>query len=207
MKSKFYTVAHFLVAWLVRVVCLVFSKNRKNEPKLAEGPYLVCANHISFLDPVYICAVLRRQQPRFMAKAELFKNPVLAWLLKSLGAYPVERGGADAGVLKKSIRMLDEGYCVGMFPQGTRRQGVDPSTTVVRGGAGLIASNAKATVLPVFIKSKGHRVKFLRPVRVIVGEPIKYEEYTANGEKANDYTYISNYIFERVCALGKDAQK
>ena len=207
MKSKFYAVAHFLIAWLVRIVLLVFSKNRKNEPKQSEGPYLVCANHISFLDPVYICAVMRRQQPRFMAKAELFKNPVLAWLLRSLGAYPVERGGADAGVLKKSIRMLNEGYCVGMFPQGTRRQGVDPSTTTVRGGVGLIAANAKATVLPVFIKSKGNRTRFLRPVRVIVGEPISFEEDTAGGEKASDYTYISNYVFERICDLGKDEGK
>jgi 1-acyl-sn-glycerol-3-phosphate acyltransferase len=142
-----------------------------------------------------------------MAKADLFKNPVLAWLLRSLGAYPVERGGADAGVLKKSIRMLNDGCCVGMFPQGTRRAGVDPSTTTVRGGVGLIAANAKATVLPVFIKSKGNRTRFLRPVHVIVGEPIKYEEYTAGGEKANDYTYISNYVFQRICDLGKDEDK
>ena len=207
MKSRFYAVAHFLLAWAVRVFCLVIPKNKSNEPKRADGPYIVCANHISMLDPVYICASLSRQQPRFMAKAELFKNPVLAWLLRSLGAYPVERGGADAGVLKKSVKMLGEGYCVGIFPQGTRRAGVDPATTAVRGGVGMVASYSKATVLPVFIKSKGNRARFLRPVRIIVGEPIKYDEYTASGEKAGDYNYISKYVFERICALGDKADK
>ncbi len=205
MKSKFYAVAHFLLAWLARVVFLIIPRGRKNEPRRADGPYIVCANHISALDPVIICAATRRQQPRYMAKKELFGIPVLSWIIKALGAYPVDRSGADAGVVLKTVRMLEEGYSVGMFPQGTRRPGVDPAATPVRNGVGFICSHSKAQVLPVYIKVKGNEPGFLRPVRVLIGKPIPYEEYTGGGEHAKDAAYISKYIFGRICELGADA--
>lgn len=204
MKTKLYSVAHFLLAWLARAIFLIFPKGRNNEPKISEGPYLVCANHISALDPVLLCAVLRWQQPRFMAKAELFKVPVLGGLIKVLGAYPIDRSGANAGVLKKTIKMLEEGYTVGMFPQGTRRPGVDPATTPVKNGVGLICEYSHATVLPVHIKTKNNKLGFLRPIHIIVGEPVRYEEYTAGGEYAKDAGYITKYLFDRICALGRD---
>lgn len=208
MKTKFYAVMHFLLTWLARVIFLVFPKdNLKNEPKLSEGNYLVCANHLSAVDPIMICSALHRQQPRYMAKAELFRVPVLGKLIGWLGAYPVDRSGADAGVLRKTVRMLESGCSVGMFPQGTRRPDVDPATTPVRGGAGLIAAQSKVTVLPVYIKTKKNRVRWLRPVHVIVGKPISYEEYTGGGEFARDYNHITQYIFDRICALGAEEKQ
>lgn len=205
MKTKFYAVMHFLLTWLVRVIFLVFPKgNLRNEPRLNEGNYLVCANHLSAVDPIMICSALHRQQPRYMAKAELFKKPVLGPMIASLGAYPVDRSGADAGVLRKTVRMLESGCSVGMFPQGTRRPDVDPASTPVRGGAGLIAATAKVTVLPVYIKTKKNRVRWLRPVTVIVGKPMTYDEYTRGGELARDYAGITQAIFDRICALGRE---
>lgn len=204
MKSGFYAVAHFLLAWFVRLILLIFPRGRKNEPRVSDGPYIVCSNHISALDPVLICAATGHQQPRFMAKKELFEVPVLSWLIKILGAYPVDRSGADAGVVLKTVHMLEEGYSVGMFPQGTRRPGVDPATTPVRSGVGFICSRSHAAVLPVYIKTRGNKVGFLKPVRVIIGKPIAYDEYTEGGEHASDSAYISKYIFRRICDLGTD---
>lgn len=204
MKSKFYAVAHFLIAWLVKVIFLVFPKNRKNEPRLSEGPYIVCANHISAIDPVIICAATRRQQPRYMSKAELFRIPVLAQLLRAIGAYPVDRSGADAGAVLKTVKRLNGGYSVGMFPQGTRRPGVDPEDTPVRSGVGFICAHSHAQVLPVYLKVRGNRMGFLRPVKVIFGKPIQYEEYTGGGEYEKDAAYISKYIFARICELGRE---
>ncbi len=204
MKSKFYAVAHFLIAWFFRVIFLVFSKDRQNEPRVSEGPYIVCANHISAIDPMIICAATHRQQPRYMAKIELFKIPVISQCIRALGAYPVDRSGADAGVVLKTVRMLKEGYSVGMFPQGTRRPGVDPADTPVRSGVGFICSHSHAQVLPVYLKVRGNRMGFLRPVKVIFGKPIKYDEYTGGGEHEKDAAYISKYIFARICELGRD---
>lgn len=207
MKTKTYAVLRVLLGWFLRMIFFVIPKDRANEPLLTEGNYLVCSNHLSAVDPIMIAVTLRHQQPRFMAKAELFRVPVLGPLIKALGAFPVDRSGADAGVLRKSVRMLEANCSVGMFPQGTRRPEVDPATTPVRNGAGLICSQSHVQVLPVYIKTKNNRVRFLRPNRIIVGKPISYEEYTSGGVYEKDYAHITGYIFGRICELGSEAEK
>lgn len=204
MKSGLYAFLHFILAWLARLIFCVSCKTRKKEPPLSAGPLLVCANHISALDPVLICAVLRKHQPRVMAKKELFDVPVLGWLVRQLGAYPIDRKGANADVILKTIKMLEDGYCVGMFPQGTRRAGTDPSGTPVKSGAGLIALRSKASVLPIHIKCKDYRIKAFRRVKLIIGDPIPYEEYTQGGELEGDSKAITQYIFDRICELGNE---
>lgn len=207
MKSKLYAFLHFLFAWLVRLVFCISCKTRKKEPPLSDGGLLVCANHIHVVDPVLICAVLKKHQPRVMAKKELFSVPVLGWLVGQLGAYPIDRNGANADVIIKTIKMLEEGYCVGMFPQGTRRAGVEPGTTPIKAGAGLIAARSKASVLPIHIKTKDYRIKAFRRIELIIGDPITYEEYTKGGEQADDPKAIARYIFDRICELGEEKEK
>ncbi len=207
MKSKLYAVLHFLLAGLARLIFCISCKTRKKEPPLSDGGLLICANHIHVLDPVLICAVLKKHQPRIMAKKELFKVPVLGWLVGQLGAYPIDRKGANADVILKTIKMLEEGYCVGMFPQGTRRAGVEPETTPIKAGAGLIASRAKVSVLPINIKTKDYRIKAFRKITITIGDPISYEEYTKGGELAGDSKAITQYIFDRICDLGKEEAK
>lgn len=207
MKSKLYAFLHFILAWLARLVFCISCKTRKKEPPLSDGALLVCANHISVLDPVLICAVLKKHQPRIMAKKELFEVPCLGWLVRQLGAYPIDRKGANADVILKTIRMLEDGYCVGMFPQGTRRADVNPETTTIKAGAGLIASKSKASVLPIHIKTKNYRIKAFRKITIIIGDPIPYDEYTKGGEFAGDSRAITQYIFDRICELGREELK
>lgn len=202
MKSAAYRIWRFLLAWLVHIIFFVIPHGRKNEPDIKDGPYLLCANHIAATDPIVICDSVKKQQPRYMAKKELFSVPVLGRIISSLGAYPVDRAGRDAGVLVKTVKMLEDGYSVGIFPQGTRRPGVDPGETPVKNGVGLICSRSKVKVLPVFIKTKNNRRRFLRPVHVYIGKPITYEEYTSDGTYEHDYRHISEYIFSRICELG-----
>ncbi len=204
--GKLYAVLRTLFVIPVRLIFLISVKGRKNEPERSDGAYLVCANHISALDPIFICAALRHRQVHYMAKAELFKNRFLARFLRALGAFPVNRSGADAGVLRKSCKMIEGGECVGLFPQGTRRVGVDPRTTQVRNGAGLIADSSRASVLPVYIKTKDRRFKLFRRVTVVIGEPVLWSEYTCGGEKSGDYGYITKYVWERICALKKEGE-
>ena len=205
MKSRAYAFWHFVLAWFVRIVFFIIPKGRKNEPRPEDGPYIVASNHISALDPIIICAVTRRQQPRFMAKSELFRIPLIGGIIKAWGAYPVERTGRDAGVVKKTVSMLAEGKCVGIFPQGTRRRGLEPSTTPVRPGLGFICEHSKAQVLPVKIRGPKYRFIPFLPVFVTVGRPIPYEEYTLGGTQTGS-AEITEYLFEKICARdGKNA--
>ena len=197
-----------------RFICFAFSPlfyglyrlrviGRENEPKT--GSYLVCSNHISAVDPILITAALRRQV-YFMGKKELFKVPLLSSLIRALGAFPVDRRGADVSAVKHSISLLKEGKCVGLFPQGTRQPGKEPRETSVRNGAAMIAYHADTTILPVFIYRKDHTPKLFRKTTIVIGKPIPFSTFGYDPEAKGEYNRISGEIFDRVCDLGEEAQ-
>lgn len=88
-----------------------------------EGPCIIVANHSSYLDPIVIgCAFPRRVY--FVAKEELFRNPVARFFLYQLGAFPLRRREADQTAIRKIFSLLSEGKVVCLFPEGTRNDGV-----------------------------------------------------------------------------------
>ena len=183
-------------------LCNLRIKGRENEPTAEEGTYLVIAPHRTWADPIYLCAALRHWQPHFMAKQELFKIPLLRGLIRSLGAYPVNRGGADVGAIKRTIAMLKDGTCVGMFPQGHRYNKVDPRKTPVKTGAAMIALKAGVPILPVYIQVKDNRHFPFCKKTLIIGSPITPEEMNYNPEAPGEYQRVADYLFERLCELG-----
>ena len=201
MKSLAYRIVRTLIWLPVKLLFRVHWKGRENEPTTESGPYLVCANHQTALDVLFLCAVLRRQQPNFMAKAELFKVPLLGSLVRKLGAFPVSRGKGDVGAIKHAIHLLEEGRSVGVFPQGTRCPGRELRDCNVKAGAGMLAARAGVQVLPVYIKIKGRRWRFFRRVDVIVGKPMPFESFNYNPEASGEYARITNEIYEQICLL------
>ena len=174
----------------------------ENEPTYEDGSYLLCSNHLGALDPFCIAAALNRRKLCFMAKKELFKHKIPAKIFTSLGAFPIDRSGADVGAVKGTIRLLREGHCTAIFPQGTRCPGVHPSETKIKAGVGLVAVRAGVPVLPVLIRNKAWRVGLFRRTEIVIGKPILPEELTAvaEGERVN-YADVSQLIFDRICAL------
>ena len=202
--TPFYKTLYILVAWIVRIIFNIKVVGRENDPKKGEGPFIICANHMSATDPVAIAVSLRHIQPNFMAKSQLFKNKFTNWFFRSIGAYPVNRDGKDVGALSTSLDILKEGKSIGMFPQGTRHPGVDPETTKVRNGIGLIAASSGATVLPIYIDTKNNTAKLFRRRTVIIGKPITPEEMAFDPAVRGEYNRISNLIFDRICEIGRE---
>ena len=204
MKSKAYI---GIRKWLLNPVKFFFrihAHDAHNEPRDEDGPYIICSNHISNADPVFLCAATSEQQPHFMAKKELFKVPVVNSIVKALGAYPVDRNGADVGAIRKTIKMLQDGKCIGIFPQGHRYKGVYPRETSVKNGLGMMAVKAEATVLPCYIKIKKRKWALFRRVDVYIGKPIKFEEFGYDPEAQGEYMRISNYVFDKICSIGDE---
>ena len=106
-----------------------------------KGAYILACNHISNLDPVVI-GISTPRRLHFMAKAELFKQPFVAWWLRKLWAFPIKRGEADFGALKESLKWLKKGEPVLVFPEGTRRKEDKPVNP--QPGTGFIALKSQA---------------------------------------------------------------
>ncbi|GGN87061.1 1-acyl-sn-glycerol-3-phosphate acyltransferase [Actinoplanes lobatus] len=103
----------------------------------AQGATIVAANHDSAWDPVVIAfAGRRRRQIRALAKASLWKNPLLRRVLDGMGQIPVRRGHADTDALEAAMRCLSTGGCLGIFPEGSRSQG---RNLRARSGVGRLA--------------------------------------------------------------------
>ncbi len=200
---SFYSGIYKVLARPVRWLFKCEAENTENLPE--EGGAILCANHTSLLDVIIMSAVLNRQI-RYMAKKELFKVPLLSQLISALGAFPVDRGGADVAAIRKTISMVEGGELVGIFPQGTRHPGVDPRTTEVKNGVGMIAYRAKSSVVPVYIKTKNNRTMLFRKTKIIVGEPISYEELGYEKGGNAEYKAASELIFDRICTLGERSE-
>lgn len=114
------------------------------------GKYIVCANHKSMIDPVFIALALDRQV-HFIAKKELFEVPVLKNILKFLKAIPAQRDGKDLSVLRDSIKIIKSGKILGIFPEGTRVKEVKREN--IKDGAGYIALKSKTDILTIEIIS------------------------------------------------------
>lgn len=200
--SKLYRIVYPILAWFVGIIFNIRVIGGENEPE--NSGFMVCANHVSATDPVVLCYAFRRHQVRFMAKKELFKVPVVNLCVKLLGAFPVDRGGGDVGAIKKSVAMLKEGECMGIFPQGHRYPEVDPRETETKNGAALICTKAEADVVPVYIARKGNKHKLFRRTYVIIGEPIPFASFGFDREETGEYNRITNIIFDRICTIGEE---
>lgn len=198
---SFYSRSKRRFAWLIRALFRVKLIGAENEPE--DGTFLICANHISEADPLILGACLKHN-PRYMAKKELMKVPVIGKLITALGAYPIDRGGNDVAAIRKTVDFLKNGESVIMFPQGTRYRGVDPAGTKFRNGCALIAARAGVPVLPIYIGTKNFRVRLFRRVTVKVGKPISCDEITGAETGREDFASGASLVFSRIIAAGKD---
>lgn len=153
-------------------------KGRQNVPM--DGPLLVAPNHVSNLDPEAV-AVSMPRQIAFMGKAELFKVPILAPLIRSLGCFPVHRGTADTEALRLAYKLLGEGRALLMFPEGARGDG--KLLTSVSRGIAMVARRSGAPVLPVAVigthrrMPKGRVIPGFGRTTVVFGPPLRFEDF------------------------------
>lgn len=199
--GKFFRAIYATLSGVVKLIFRIKVVNPQNEP--IDGGFVVCANHASALDPILVCYAFRRHQICFMAKKELFSIPLLSGLIRALGAFPIDRSGNDVGAIKNAVKMVEEGKCLGVFPQGHRYPGVDPRTTKTKNGAALIATRASADVVPVYIWSKNKKPRIFRRTYVIIGERIPFESFAYDREATGEYSRITDIIFDGVCSLGE----
>ena len=166
-------VSYIFVFPVFRILFRGKTVGNDNVPK--EGGLVVVANHGAHLDPPLLGHALGRPVA-FMAKAELFSIPLLSYVIRSCGAYPVSRGASDREAIRVSTKRLNEGWATGVFLDGTRQQNGRVNKPMA--GAALLSARTGSFILPVAIINshkalrKGFLFPRLFPIHLRIGKPI-----------------------------------
>jgi len=144
----------------------------------ADGGGLLLANHQSYLDPLLVGLPLRRPVS-FLARDSLFRVPVIGWILRNTYVMPLSRDSGGVAGFRETLRRLDEGFLVGVFPEGTRSP--DGTLGTFKPGFAALVRRTDLPIYPVGIaganRALGKGSRFLKPHRVCVvfGEPFSRE--------------------------------
>lgn len=168
----------FLLRTYFRVFFRLKIEGRENIPK--KQTVIYASNHRSYYDPPLVGSGSRGKLC-FMAKEELFEKKLFAWLIRTLGAFPVSRGKGDTGVIDTAIEKLNKRSLM-IFPEGTRSK----DGKVGRGhtGAALISARSGKLIVPVGVVFEG-KLKFRSRVTLKYGEPIDPAEYVEVCDEPN----------------------
>ncbi|MDP9752092.1 lysophospholipid acyltransferase family protein [Thermoanaerobacter pentosaceus] len=190
----FYYIAKIIVRTIIKVIFKIEIKGLENIPK--KGPVIICSNHISFLDPPVIGALLNRRI-YFMAKEELFKNPFLKLLLGTgLGAFPVKRGTADLSAIKTALTYLKKGKAIGIFPEGTRSK--TGQLQKAEPGVAMLAIKGNAPVVPIAIKG---RYGLFSKIIINIGKPMNFDKYANSRLSSQQLFVIGEEIMKEIAKL------
>ena len=147
-RDNWYRVCRSPFWFVFRLFYGVRIEGVENIPR--EGAFILAANHISNFDPPLVGSMTPRVL-NFMAKIELFQNPVMGNVMFSVQAFPVDRSRADMNAIKEAIRRLKAGKALGIFIEGTRNQG----NAEAMNGAAFIAQRAQVPMVPAAISRRG----------------------------------------------------
>ena len=201
--TRFYRFWYGIIPPIAKLFYRVDLNGQEKQPP--QGPYILCANHLSNLDPILIGSCLTSQLT-FMGKKELLKVPLVGWFCRHLGMIPVDRGSGDISSAYAALHALKEDKIIALFPQGTRCPGVDPRETKLYHGAGMLVCRSQVPVVPVSVYTKNYKVKMFRKTYITFGDPIQPSEFHVEGKGVEKFASSSKLIFSRIMELDEQAR-
>ncbi len=166
---------------------------------------ILAANHVSYVDPLFVGTALVERRLHFMAKDELFRIPILGGLIRRLHTIPVRRGRVDYAAMRQSLRLLQEGEIVAMFPEGTRGDGM--TLQEAEQGIGFLAARSGCPVVPVYVHGtdsvlpRGKRFPRIHPVTVYFGVPLHLSGEAGHPDARGIYRRLSDEVMKGIAEL------
>ena len=177
---------YFAIVYRVDVI------GTENIPKDKKEPLIYCGNHRTYADPPLIVVTAKRHV-RFLAKEELRKNPLFAFLGVVFGGIYVKRDSKDVSALKTTLKALKNGESIALFPEGTRH-GIDKGQKA-KDGAAFFAVRTGAKVIPVGI-SGGE--KPFQKMTIKYGKPMDF-----SNRSKDELDEITDEIMNKIIELSK----
>jgi len=180
-REPIYALAKLVVPPVIKFWVRLDSQGSLHIPR--RGPVIIAANHLSYFDPLCLGVFVdgAGRQVRFLAKAELYDNRLLGWVLRSAGQIPVERESRDAAqALRAAVAAMRDGAAVAIYPEGTTTRNPDFSPMKAKSGVARLAALTGAPVVPVgmwgpqLLFTRGRLGPFRRGIRAVIraGPPI-----------------------------------
>jgi cytidylate kinase len=184
-----------------------------------DGAVILAINHASNADPfvtgAWVTAGLRNRRLHWLGKRELFAWPVFGWLVARGGVHPVDRGTADVEAFRLATRILERGYVLLLFPEGTRSP--NGALQEARDGLATLAIRTGATIVPIGVNDsdlvwpRGRKIPLPFPRRRItvrVGTPFRTDDVVPEGtDRRAAKTIATTAIMGRIAALLQPRQR
>ncbi len=177
-------------------------KGLENVPAESGGRYIVAINHTCALDPVFVSMPKNVPPLHFMAKVELFKNPIVGWVIKHLYGFPVRRGKGDTSAIEYGEKIIEEGHVMAICPEGKRVKDKNGVPQKAKSGVALIAKATNASVLPVAIYCDGP-IKACKKVVISYGKPLSLSDMGLDKEDIgpHDIKDAANTVMNTIIQL------
>jgi 1-acyl-sn-glycerol-3-phosphate acyltransferase len=197
-----YHVVRYVTGLIATVLLRWRATGHGNVPE--SGAVLLVSNHLSYLDVFFLGIPLRRPL-NFVARSTLFV-PVLGTLMRSVGAFPIQREGMGASGMKETLRRLRAGGIVTLFPEGTRSP--DGELGPLKQGIAVLVVRAGVPVVPVGVAGtfeiwpRSRLIPVPHPMRVHYGRPILPGELAGMENEA-----ITDLIRDRIRECRLEARR
>ena len=202
-RTPLYNFAKVVVTPIFKLLYRYRVNNKNNLP--ATGKYIICCNHLSLTDPIFL-AMSQKRQLYYMAKAELFHNRFFGTLIRALGAFPVHRGAGESEAISTAKTLLQQQQVLGIFIEGTRSK----SGELLRpkSGAAMIAYQTNTPIIPASISCKGGKPPHIfSRVTVSCSDPITPAELGLIEGTGTEFRNASRKIMDIIAAMReKDIQ-
>ena len=200
ITNKKTKITHRIIRVIVKNVLYIYFKiifrvkvvGKENIPK--EGAFIMCGNHRSNYDAPLLYAYSTRHIC-FMAKEELFKMAIARWFAGVFDAFPVKRGKQDVEAIKNSLKVINKGEILAIFPEGSRN-----SDGKAKNGATFIALKTETPIIPVGIKGE---LKPFKKAVISFGKPLSFKEYASKKPDKQTLDKVSEILMNEITALTK----
>ena len=200
-KEAFKAVCRAIVTTTIYIYCKIVYRakiiGKENIPK--EGALVFCGNHRTYLDPPLIVVTASRKMS-FIAKEELRKNLLFRFLVFAYDGIYVKRDSKDIGPMKEALKILKNGGCIGIFPEGTRNGMEKNEGGKLKNGAAYLSLKTNAKIIPIGIK--GEPKPFHR-VTITYGKPMDFSELLKDKKAKELEDYVSEQLKDEIIRLSE----